>query len=138
MTTRTGRCLCRAVTYAFDEPVKWVSHCHCESCRRNTSSPFTTFVSVPRRAFRFTGSAPAVYESSPGVRRSFCARCGAPVAYETDSLPDEIHVYLAALDDASRLAPQNHDFFAEKVPWVTLGDDLPRHEDFPGSPSAEA
>ena len=101
MTVRKGRCLCGAVSYEYQGPENWVGHCHCESCRRNTSSPYTTFVGVPRTAFRFTGIEPAVYNSSPGVRRLFCRRCGAPVAYDADKFPDEIHFYLASLEDAS-------------------------------------
>src|SRR3546814_1287386 len=74
MTTR-GRCLCGEVTYEFDGAENWRAYCHCESCRRNTSSPVTAFFGVSRSAFRFTGKAPAVYASSPGVRRLFCGRC---------------------------------------------------------------
>ena len=127
MTLRKGRGLCGAVSYQYEGPENWVAHCHCESCRRNTSSPFTTFVGVPRTAYRFTGIEPAVYNSSPGVRRLFCPECGSPVAFDADHYPDEIHFYLAALEDASGLEPEQHGFAGEKVPWVTLGDDLPKY-----------
>ena len=127
MTLRKGRCLCGAVRYEYDGPENWVAHCHCESCRRNTSSPFTTFIGVPRDAYRFTGIQPSIYNSSPGVRRLFCPKCGSPVAFDADSYPDEIHFYLAALEDASGLDVQIHGFVGEKVPWVTLGDDLPKY-----------
>src|SRR3546814_18613418 len=89
MTTR-GRFLCGEVTYECDVAENWRAYCHCESCRRNTSSPVTAFFGVSRSAFRFTGKAPAVYASSPGVRRLFCGRCGSPMAYETDRRPQEI------------------------------------------------
>jgi hypothetical protein len=134
MTLRRGRCLCGAVRYEYQGPENWVGHCHCESCRRNTSSPFTTFMGVPRTAFRFTGVEPAVYHSSPGVRRLHCPDCGAPVAYDADRHPDEIHFYLAALEDASGLTPQFHVFVAEKVPWIDLGDDLPKYAGGTGGP----
>ena len=128
MTTRKGRCLCGAVGFEYQGPENWVGHCHCESCRRNTSSAFTTFVGVPLTAFRYTGIDPAVYNSSPGVRRLFCPRCGAPVAYDADAFPDEIHFYLTALEDASGLTPEFHVFVSEKVPWIELGDHLPKFE----------
>ena len=128
MTATTGRCLCGDVTYAYHGPEIWRAHCHCESCRRNTSSPFTTFFAVPKEACRFTGQEPRVYRSSPGVRRSFCGRCGTPMAYETDELPDEIHLYAASLEESGDFRPERHDFHAERVPWVTLGDDLPRDD----------
>ncbi len=127
MTIRKGRCLCGAIRYEYEGPENWVGHCHCDSCRRNTSSPFTTFMGVPLGAFRFTGIEPAVYDSSPGVRRLFCPRCGAPVAYDADKFPDEIHLYLASLEDASGLEPAFHVFVGEKVPWIELGDDLPKY-----------
>src|SRR3546814_7486756 len=97
MTTR-GRCLCGEVTYEFDGAENWRAYCHCESCRRNTSSPVTAFFGVSRSAFRFTGKAPAVYASSPGVRRLFCGRCGSPMAYETDRRPQEIDLYALNLE----------------------------------------
>ena len=81
-TYYSGGCFCGAVRYEYEGPENWVGHCHCESCRRNCSAPFTTFVGVPRDKVRMTGAAPAVYESSPGVRRLFCARCGTPVAID--------------------------------------------------------
>ena len=128
--THTGRCLCRAVTYSFETPIKWCVHCHCESCRRNCSAPFTTFVSVPDGQWRWTGAEPAVYSSSEGVRRMFCPTCGAPVAYRNDKLPDEIHFYLAALDNPEAFAPERHVFLQDKLAWVELGDDLPKLHGF--------
>ncbi len=130
MTDKSGRCLCGAVTYAYDGAVNWSAYCHCESCRRNTASPVTAFFGVPRDAFRFTGKAPAIYRSSPGVRRLFCADCGTPMAYEADRFPDEIHLYAASLDEPLNYAPQAHVHWAERLPWFDVRDDLPRH---PGS-----
>ena len=123
----SGRCLCGTVAFSWDGPTLWCAHCHCESCRRQTASAFATFVAVPKGRFRWTGAAPAVFESSDGVRRRFCAGCGSPVAYENDRYADEIHLYLALLDaGAERSPPQRHDFWGERVGWVRLSDDLPK------------
>ncbi len=127
MTKRKGRCLCGAVKFEYEGPENWIGHCHCQSCRLNTASPFATFMGVPNEAYRLTGKTPASYGSSPGVRRLYCPDCGAPVAYDADKFPDEIHFYLSALEDASGLEPQFHVFTEEKVPWITLGDDLPKY-----------
>jgi hypothetical protein len=128
MTEKRGRCLCGEVSYTYEGLENWRGHCHCESCRRNTASPFTTFMGVAKAAFRFTGKPPKVYRSSPGVRRSFCANCGTPMAYENDKDPDEIHLYAATLASSADFAPQFHVHYEERVPWVELADDLPRHE----------
>jgi hypothetical protein len=124
---KRGRCLCGEVSFEYEGAENWRAHCHCESCRRATSSPFTTFFGVPRTAFRFTGKAPAVYESSPGVRRLFCAACGSPMAYDADKYPHEIHFYAASLEDSRAFSPQAHAHWAEKVPWIEVADDLPKY-----------
>ncbi len=128
MSVTRGRCLCGDVTYEYEGKVNWAGHCHCESCRRNTSSPFTTFFAVPAGEYRFTGEEPAVYESSPGVRRLFCRNCGSPIAYDADAYPHEIHFYAGTLEHPEDLAPQFHVFYAEKMPWIEIDDGLPRHQ----------
>jgi hypothetical protein len=125
---RRGSCLCGEVSFEFHGPESWVAHCHCESCRRATSSPFTTFFGVPRTAYRFTGRKPGIYESSPGVRRLFCSRCGSHVAYDAEKHPHEIHFYAASLEDHRGLSPQAHVHWAERVPWIELADTLPKYE----------
>ena len=125
--THTGRCLCRAVSYSFTPPIKWSLNCHCESCRRNCSAPFTSFVCVEDGQWQWTAPVPAHYESSPGVKRFFCTSCGSPVAYRPAE-GGEIHFYTAALDDPQSFPPQRHVFHGEKLAWVHLADDLPRRE----------
>lgn len=124
--TKTGRCLCGKTSFAYDGPENWRAHCHCESCRRQTASPFTTFMGVPNGQWKWTGDTPSVYVSSPGVRRSFCSTCGAPVAFEADRFPDEIHFYAALLDNHDDFEPQSHVNWDERVAWVDLSDTLPR------------
>ncbi|MDH3660673.1 MAG: GFA family protein [Alphaproteobacteria bacterium] len=127
MSEKRGRCLCGAVTFAYEGPENWRAHCHCESCRRQTSSPFTTFMGVPNGAFRFTGDQPKIYVSSPGVRRLFCGNCGSPIAYDADAFQDEIHFYAASLERPEDFSPDRHVHTAEQLPWIHLDDGLPRH-----------
>ncbi len=123
-----GRCLCGRVTFEYRGPEIWCGHCHCESCRRATASPLTTWVGVARGACRFTGAEPSAYASSPGVRRLFCSHCGSPIAYESDRWPDETHLYAALIERARDLAPQFHSHVAEKLPWIRLTDGLPQYD----------
>ena len=121
-----GRCLCGAVRYSCDAVPLWQAHCHCESCRRATSSAFTSFFGMADGSWRWTGEPPATYASSPGVWRDFCGRCGSQMAYRSSRFPEEMHFYAASLDNPSLYAPAEHVFIAEAVPWVQLADDLPR------------
>src|SRR5512138_540189 len=120
MTSRTGRCLCGAVRYRYKGEVLWRAHCHCESCRRNTSSPVTTFFAVLKDRFVFEGDTPGEYASSPKVIRRFCRSCGTPMSYENSDVPDEIHLYAASLDDWSGFTAERHDFWNERVPWLNI------------------
>ena len=126
----TGHCLCGAIRYEYEGDPTLVVHCHCDSCRRQTSSPVATFVLVPAAALRFTSGQPKEYVSSPGVRRSFCGDCGSPIHYRTERRPDMVDLYAGTLSDASPLAPQCHVHTEEKLPWFEIQDDLPR---YPGS-----
>jgi hypothetical protein len=104
----------------------WTAHCHCESCCRQTASPVTTFFAVSRGGFEWTGENPGEYRSSPGVLRRFCRKCGSPVSYENETVPNEIHLYAAGLDDHAGFSAQRHDFWAERVAWLTVTDELPK------------
>jgi hypothetical protein len=127
MSNLTGHCLCGDVAFAVSAAPLQVVYCHCESCRRATSSPVTTFLIVQRPDFRYTRGTPRVYASSPGVRRSFCERCGSPIAYETDRRPNHIDLYACNLSDPTAVVPQAHVHVEEQVPWFEVLDDLPRY-----------
>lgn len=123
----SGHCLCGQVRYVFEGPPNWQAHCHCESCRRATSSPFTSYFGVGHGQWRWVGGEPAVHLSSPGVRRHFCPRCGSPMAYEGARWPHEIHFFAASLDDPTAYRPTVHVNWNERLPWVAVRDGLPVH-----------
>ncbi len=123
----TGHCLCRDLAYEFDGDPLWVAYCHCESCRRHTSSTVATFVGVAVKGFRYTHGTPAKFASSPGVTRSFCARCGSPMSFEGTKWPGEVHLYVGTLSDPAAFVPTGHVHVAERVPWFEIDDTLPRH-----------
>jgi hypothetical protein len=121
-----GHCLCRAITFEYSAEPNWTLHCHCESCRRATSSPITTWISVPRHSFHFKSGVPRYFSSSPGVRRGFCGTCGSPLTYENEKIPEEVHLYAASLTDTSDVKPSSHVFSEEQLPWLEIADQLPR------------
>lgn len=126
-TMTTGRCLCGATRFSFSGQPSAVLHCHCESCRRATSSPVTTFLTVTRAGLEFEGDAPGIYSSTAGVERFFCRSCGSPMGYANAKYPDDFDVYAATLDDPTFVEPQFHAHHAERLPWIELTDTLPRH-----------
>ena len=134
MNRLTGRCLCRAITFEVTGPPRLVVYCHCESCRRSTSSPTTAFLIVRKTDFAFTKGQPTVFPSSPGVQRSFCGRCGSPLAYESEERPQHIDLYVCSLDDPGATPPQSHVHVQEQLPWFEIRDDKPRYLQTGGDP----
>lgn len=122
-----GHCLCRAVRFEASGEPKWVAHCHCESCRRATSSPMTTYVGFPSALVRWTAEPPTIFRSSPGVERGFCRRCGSPMSFAGDRWPGEIHLFASSFEDPSVLKPQVHVHVSEQLGWLHMADGLPRY-----------
>ena len=85
----------------------------------------------------FTGDSPAVYESSSGVRRGFCQKCGTPLYYEAERAENEIHLYVGVMDHPGEFSPQFHVFCAEQVPGFDVRDNLPRYAGTSGRQDSE-
>ncbi|PZQ97998.1 MAG: GFA family protein [Cereibacter sphaeroides] len=120
----TGRCLCGAVTYRAGAEPLWQEHCHCESCRRATASGFTSYFAIADGHWRWTGAEPALYRSSPGVERRFCAVCGTPMAYRSAEMADQMHFFAATLDHPETYKPTAHSLSEERLSWIVPGDGL--------------
>ncbi len=77
-----GSCLCGDVVWEADGPLELMFHCHCSRCRKAHGVAFATYVMCAQGAFQLTTGRDgqvARFESSPGLFRSFCGRCGAVV-----------------------------------------------------------
>mgnify|MGYP002629412984 CR=1 FL=1 len=119
----TGRCLCGAITLTITPPTDFVSHCHCASCRVAHAAPFVTWTSVPEQRFTMTGE-PHLFESSAGVHRGFCGRCGTQVLYRADATPGRVYVPVGILDGIDRAA-DSHVSYEERAGWIEGLERLP-------------
>jgi hypothetical protein len=120
-----GRCFCGACTFTLTGPATWAGHCHCESCRRITASPFTTWAGFPTGHWSLDGAALVTFDSSPGTTRGFCGRCGSPLFYQSSRWPDERHIYVALLDRPEAITPTLHYHAGERLAFIHLADGLP-------------
>ncbi|MEM6693306.1 MAG: GFA family protein [Pseudomonadota bacterium] len=121
-----GGCACGKVRYRSKGSPFWSMHCHCKSCRRATGSPMASFFGIGRGQVTWTGTR-AFYKSTPGVTRGYCGSCGTPLFYMSTRWPGEVHILAATLDDPSLYRPTAHVHWAERLPWLTVSDDLPKH-----------
>lgn len=127
-----GGCLCGAVRYTLRGAPSWSAHCHCRSCQKATGAAFTTWVGLKKENFEVTKGQLAVCNTSPGVERGFCARCGTSLTYVAEEgWPGQVSVLAPTLDNPGIASPTAHVYVEHQLPWVKLDDGLPKHEQFP-------
>jgi hypothetical protein len=128
-----GGCLCGRVRYEVKGELFNRTNCHCSICRRTSSAPFVAWFTVNRNHFHWLSGQPAAFESSPGVMRSFCRDCAAPLTFARQDLEGEIDVTTCSLDAPDEVPPEDHVFVARKLAWILLNDGLPQ---YPGARGA--
>lgn len=83
-----------------------------------------------RDSFALLEGEPTSYESSSGVIRTFCGRCGASLTLVDERFPEEIYLSTASFDDAEAPIPEFHIWRSEHLSWLETTDDLPRYVRF--------
>ncbi len=133
MAELTGRCLCGAVRWSYNGPLTRNLICHCESCQRATSAPFTAFIGMKPEHLKWQGEVNA-YQSSEATWRGFCPTCGSRLYFRSDRWPGEIHLHAATLDDPDQYTPDKQVFSGERAPWLDKIEGLPKCEGFDAAP----
>jgi hypothetical protein len=132
-TSRAGGCLCGAVRYRLEGDPLASTTCQCRTCRKATASAIVPWLHLDGTKLVYTAGRPAEFQSSPGVTRSFCGRCGTPLTYWTTVYGPNIDVTTASLDDPEAFPPIGHFWTSHRLGWLQLADGLPGVEE--GLPS---
>ncbi len=117
----TGRCLCGAVAYEINGPMREVINCHCGQCLRSHGN-FASYTSVQHDDFLLTqAQALKWYESSDFARRGFCGTCGSSLFYERRE-GGAISIAAGTLDPPTNLKTVAHIFVADKGDYYEIAD----------------
>lgn len=131
-----GSCTCGGVQYEIEGELRDAAYCHCSTCRRTLGAAFGTYARVDAGAFRWLSGEDlaATHDSSPGVHRCFCRRCGSPlgVTGEDGRLS---WVALGTVEGDPGVRPEAHIFVGSKAPWHEITDTLPQFEEWPPATS---
>jgi hypothetical protein len=127
---REGGCMCGAVRYQLSGPFTYSAHCHCRSCQRAVGAGFATYSAVAPENFVVTKGEMAIFHSSPGVNRGFCARCGTSLSYSGEGWTDYA-IMTATLDDPGTATPTSNVYTSDCQPWVVLDPALKNFPQFP-------
>jgi hypothetical protein len=114
-------------------------YCHCSRCRRGSGTAFGANVDVRRKYWTFVAGEELIreYDSSPGIIRAFCSRCGSPVYSLRADAPDVVRLRLGLLDEDPGRRSLAHFWVGSKAPWYEIVDGLPEFEQGPAEHEEE-
>jgi len=134
-TPFSGGCACGAIRYESTAAPVLMLHCHCRDCQRSSGGPFSSFVVVPKDAFKLLQGEPRIHtcpSDAGGLNhRSFCPDCGSPLMSQPDAVPGIVAIRTASLDDPSSFKPQMDVWTCDAHPWDQMNPALPKFEKFP-------
>jgi hypothetical protein len=134
----TGRCLCGAVRYEIEGPLRDVLICHCEECRR-WNGHFSANTAARREDLELIEESGLRWIDSPlsdaHARRGFCAQCGSSLFWDARDRPT-VSIAAGTLDEPTGLKTVAHWYVSQAGDYYELpSDGLPRHEHSAAAPS---
>ncbi|WP_278922070.1 GFA family protein [Pseudophaeobacter profundi] len=87
MSELQGQCMCGAVTVSMTPAQNTLRACHCDMCRRWTSS---TLMTIPAASGYAALGPVTTYRSSDWAERAFCSTCGSALWYRITA-PGDMH-----------------------------------------------
>lgn len=116
----SGQCVCGAVKVSATVTNPIVRACHCDMCRRHTSSMFMSLPTDP--GSQIIEGPVKSFQSSDWAERGFCEVCGSTLWYGT--LHDGAKNLAAGLFDNAAAAPLKLEFFVDQCPegYAFAGD----------------
>jgi len=130
-----GACVCGAVQVEIGVPARWAWHDHSAASRHAQGAAYATYVGSWRSRFRFVEGEEHVtrYEDEAACTvRSFCGRCGTPLAYERARSPQMVNVPRALFTTRTGREPRYHMNLSEQADWTYLGEPLAPLKGYPG------
>jgi len=123
----SGRCFCGQLQFKVAGPAKFACFCHCESCRRAAGAAYVPWATFEKATFVVTDGNMSEHCSSPQATRGLCSHCGTSISYEHNDRKGQIDINLTSFDDPAGFSPSAHIWVDDKLPWVSIDDDLPQY-----------
>lgn len=114
-----GGCQCGDVRYVISGTPEQSLVCHCPDCRRAAGAHSVGWLLLRSEQFSVRSGSPRTFNSSPGVTRAFCGRCGTTLTWVGDKQPGRIDVTIGSLDDPNQFPPSRAVYRRHKLAWAS-------------------
>jgi len=122
----TGGCLCGAVRYHVDGPLRDVENCHCSRCR-HAHGHFAAYTAAPADALILNEQRGLRWYVADGRERGFCAECGASLFWRRTG-SEQTSIAAGTLDAPTGLRTALHIFTDSRGDYYEITDDLPQYQ----------
>lgn len=126
-----GGCLCGAVRYRIEGPLRDVVVCHCSRCRR-THGHIAAYSGCATADLTVADEAALRWYRADERRRGFCSVCGASLFWQRNDEPETTAVAAGTLDPPTGLRTVAHiftatpgDYYASAGEGEPFGQGLP-------------
>ena len=126
----SGRCICGAVAFEVNGPLRDVLLCHCTECRRWAGHVWAASAAyvddltfVEDRGLRWIDSPDSAYDA----RRGFCCECGSGLFWQAPGR-DRIGIAAGALDAPTGLRTRAQIYTASAGDYYELDEHVPGFE----------
>ena len=102
--SHVAHCLCGGIEIEIEIEIDGklgpLVYCHCKRCQRASGSAFAANCSVRTKYWSWRAGEALIreFDSSPGVWRAFCSRCGSPVYSRFADQPEILRLRIGLLD----------------------------------------
>lgn len=120
-----GQCLCGAIRYRVNGPLRPVIACHCIQCRRQTGH-YWAATAAKTSDLQITGDSLRWFRSSPDAQRGFCSQCGTLLFWRKDGT-ESTSIGAGSVDMPTGLQTQKHIYCADKGDYYLLPEDGTPH-----------
>ena len=135
----TGSCLCGAIRYTVDVPIKELRACHCTHCQKASGAAGSVNAVIAGAAFHLTQGVLKRYDaradSGRTLYRFFCGDCGSPIYSQRATAPETVVLRAGTLNGADGMMITTNIWTRSARPWACID---PASKQFPGQPDAPA
>ncbi len=125
----SGRCMCGAIRYEFNDKPLYSLICQCTQCQKITGAGNAPSIAIANETFKLEGKLSyfkQLAEDGNTVSNGFCSKCGNPILKTTTAFQDRVYLHVGSLDDPGKFEPEFVVFSRSGYSWDTVDPKLKR------------